>query len=155
MMSRLSDQSDGFRWMIEATWVRYFSSWHFRLTSMSSREILLCIWSRSTALSWSEYVYRFRFTSLPPTHLSVFWFFVAPQISPSRPFAVSSWFPAVKNRGMQRAVTDCDADLSWLEMSKLIPTLFSHYEVELTNPNAELKETCWCAHHLAPGTSDH
>ena len=35
-----------------------------------------------------------------------------------------------------------------MEMSKLIPTLFSRFEIELTDPKAELKETCWYAHCL-------
>lgn len=34
-------------------------------------------------------------------------------------------------------------------MSKLIPALFFHFEVELTDPKAELKETCWYARRLA------
>ncbi|KAI4127866.1 MAG: hypothetical protein LQ347_004420 [Umbilicaria vellea] len=35
------------------------------------------------------------------------------------------------------------AHLSWMEMSKLIPTLFMHFELELTQPEAVWKETCW------------
>ncbi|KAA6407599.1 MAG: cytochrome p450 family [Lasallia pustulata] len=34
-------------------------------------------------------------------------------------------------------------NLSWMEMSKLIPTLFMHFELELTQPDALWKETCW------------
>ena len=34
-------------------------------------------------------------------------------------------------------------ELSWMEMSKLIPTLFLKFELELTEPLAEWKETCW------------
>ena len=40
-------------------------------------------------------------------------------------------------------------------MSKLIPTLFFQFEVELTNPKAELKETCWYARCLVPWPSYH
>lgn len=45
--------------------------------------------------------------------------------------------------------TDGDSDLGWVEMSKLIPTLFFHFEVELTDPKAELKEICWYAEFFA------
>ncbi len=34
-------------------------------------------------------------------------------------------------------------------MSKLIPTLFLHFEVELTDPKAELQEVCWYISCLA------
>ncbi|KAI9713247.1 MAG: hypothetical protein M1820_001234 [Bogoriella megaspora] len=34
-------------------------------------------------------------------------------------------------------------NISWMEMSKLIPTLFMHYEIELTNPEAEWTEKNW------------
>ncbi len=34
-------------------------------------------------------------------------------------------------------------DLSWMEMSKLIPTLFLGFDLELADPSAEWKETCW------------
>lgn len=34
-------------------------------------------------------------------------------------------------------------NISWMETSKLIPTLFLHFEVELADPKAELKELCW------------
>ena len=34
-------------------------------------------------------------------------------------------------------------------MSKLITSLFLHFEVELADPKAELKEVCWYAHYLA------
>ena len=34
-------------------------------------------------------------------------------------------------------------DLGWMEMSKLIPTLFLRFDLELTDPLAEWKETCW------------
>jgi hypothetical protein len=33
-------------------------------------------------------------------------------------------------------------DISWMEMSKLIPTLFLHYNLELADPDAEWTETC-------------
>lgn len=29
-------------------------------------------------------------------------------------------------------------------MSKLIPALFLKFDLELTDPSAEWKETCWC-----------
>ncbi|KAI4718502.1 cytochrome P450 [Aureobasidium sp. EXF-10727] len=45
---------------------------------------------------------------------------------------------------MQRMVADpCPADISWMEMSKLIPTLFLHYNLELADQNAEWTETCF------------
>lgn len=34
-------------------------------------------------------------------------------------------------------------DLSWMEMAKLIPTLFLNFDVELTDPTAEWREICW------------
>ncbi|MCJ1363635.1 hypothetical protein MMC16_002742 [Acarospora aff. strigata] len=34
-------------------------------------------------------------------------------------------------------------NLSWMEMSKLIPTLFLHFDLELTYPNENWIETCW------------
>ncbi|THX98745.1 cytochrome P450 [Aureobasidium pullulans] len=34
-------------------------------------------------------------------------------------------------------------NISWMEMSKLIPTLFLHYNIELADQNAEWKETCF------------
>jgi cytochrome P450 len=34
-------------------------------------------------------------------------------------------------------------NISWMEMSKLIPTLFMHFDMELDDPNEELVETCW------------
>lgn len=34
-------------------------------------------------------------------------------------------------------------NLSWMEMSKLIPTLFMHFDIELRHPKAMWKETCW------------
>ena len=40
-------------------------------------------------------------------------------------------------------------DLSWMEMSKLIPTLFLNFELELTDPSAEWEETCWYEGTLA------
>lgn len=40
-------------------------------------------------------------------------------------------------------------------MSKLIPALLFHFEIELTDPQAKLKETCWYAHCLATWPSDH
>ena len=52
-----------------------------------------------------------------------------------------------------RVLTNYDTDLSWMEMSKLIPTLFLHFEVELTDPKAELLEVCWYANRLAPWPS--
>jgi len=30
-----------------------------------------------------------------------------------------------------------------MEMSKLIPTLFMHYNLELADPDAALSEKCW------------
>lgn len=39
-------------------------------------------------------------------------------------------------------------------MSKLIPTLFLHFEVELTDSKAELREICWYTDHLAPWPLD-
>lgn len=34
-------------------------------------------------------------------------------------------------------------NLAWVEMSKLIPTLFLKFDLELTDPKAEWRETCW------------
>ena len=34
-------------------------------------------------------------------------------------------------------------NISWMEMSKLIPTLFMHYNMELANPDAEWVEECY------------
>lgn len=33
-------------------------------------------------------------------------------------------------------------DISWMEMSKLIPTLVMHYHLELVDEKAEWSETC-------------
>lgn len=35
------------------------------------------------------------------------------------------------------------SDISWMEMSKLVPTLFMHYNLELVDPDAKWRETCW------------
>ncbi|KAF2761616.1 cytochrome P450 [Pseudovirgaria hyperparasitica] len=34
-------------------------------------------------------------------------------------------------------------NVSWLEMSKLIPTLFQHFDMELVEPDKPLTEVCW------------
>jgi cytochrome P450 len=34
-------------------------------------------------------------------------------------------------------------NISWMEMSKLIPTLFCKFDLQLANPEASWKETCW------------
>ncbi|KAJ5121320.1 cytochrome P450 family protein [Penicillium bovifimosum] len=34
-------------------------------------------------------------------------------------------------------------NISWMEMSKMIPTFFNRFEVAFTNPDAVWKETCW------------
>ncbi|KAF1989255.1 cytochrome P450 [Aulographum hederae CBS 113979] len=34
-------------------------------------------------------------------------------------------------------------NISWMEMSKLIPTLFLLYDIRLADPEATLSETCW------------
>lgn len=34
-------------------------------------------------------------------------------------------------------------NISWMEMSKLIPTLFMHYNLELSDPDAEWTTKCW------------
>lgn len=34
-------------------------------------------------------------------------------------------------------------NISWMEMSKLIPTLFLHYNMELSEPEKEWSTTCW------------
>ena len=34
-------------------------------------------------------------------------------------------------------------NISWMEMSKLVPTLFGKFNLELANPDASWKETCW------------
>jgi cytochrome P450 len=34
-------------------------------------------------------------------------------------------------------------NISWMEMSKLVPTLFSKFDLELVDPEANWKETCW------------
>jgi cytochrome P450 len=34
-------------------------------------------------------------------------------------------------------------NISWMEMSKLIPTLFLHYNLELADPDAEWTMNCW------------
>ncbi|EOD52098.1 cytochrome p450 family protein [Neofusicoccum parvum] len=34
-------------------------------------------------------------------------------------------------------------NISWMEMSKLIPTLFMHYDLQLVDPEALWTETCW------------
>lgn len=34
-------------------------------------------------------------------------------------------------------------NISWMEMSKLIPTLFMHFDMELEEPDKKLEETCW------------
>ena len=34
-------------------------------------------------------------------------------------------------------------NISWMEMSKLIPTLFMHFDIELENSNVNLEEVCW------------
>lgn len=40
-------------------------------------------------------------------------------------------------------------NISWMEMSKLVPTLFSRFDMSLTNSNAEWTEKCWCVHFLS------
>ncbi|KAK0659902.1 Pisatin demethylase [Lasiodiplodia hormozganensis] len=34
-------------------------------------------------------------------------------------------------------------NISWMEMSKLIPTLFMHYDLQFVDPEAQWTETCW------------
>jgi cytochrome P450 len=34
-------------------------------------------------------------------------------------------------------------NISWVEMNKLVPTLFSKFDLQLANPEASWKETCW------------
>ena len=34
-------------------------------------------------------------------------------------------------------------NISWMEMSKLVPTLFMHYNMELSEPEAEWTTNCW------------
>ncbi|KAK3071600.1 hypothetical protein LTR53_008337 [Teratosphaeriaceae sp. CCFEE 6253] len=34
-------------------------------------------------------------------------------------------------------------NISWMEMSKLIPTLFMHYNLELSEPDKEWSMKCW------------
>ena len=34
-------------------------------------------------------------------------------------------------------------NISWMEMSKLVPTLFSKFDLQLLNPQAVWNETCW------------
>ncbi len=34
-------------------------------------------------------------------------------------------------------------NISWMEMSKLVPTLFSKFDLQLADPEASWKETCW------------
>ncbi|KAL2356702.1 cytochrome P450 [Cryomyces antarcticus] len=34
-------------------------------------------------------------------------------------------------------------NISWMEMSKLIPTMFMHYDLELSDPEAGWTEKCW------------
>ena len=34
-------------------------------------------------------------------------------------------------------------NISWMEMSKLVPTLFGKFDLQLANPDASWKETCW------------
>jgi cytochrome P450 len=34
-------------------------------------------------------------------------------------------------------------NISWMEMSKLVPTLFSKFDLQLAHPEASWKETCW------------
>lgn len=34
-------------------------------------------------------------------------------------------------------------NISWMEMSKLVPTLFMHYNLELSDPENEWTTTCW------------
>jgi hypothetical protein len=41
-----------------------------------------------------------------------------------------------------RLLNTSTIDISWMEMSKLIPTLFLHYNLELADQEAEWTETC-------------
>jgi hypothetical protein len=41
-----------------------------------------------------------------------------------------------------RFLTIRPTDISWMEMSKLIPSLFLHYNLELADQDAEWTETC-------------
>lgn len=34
-------------------------------------------------------------------------------------------------------------NLSWMEIAILIPTLFIHFDIQLSDPEASLRETCW------------
>lgn len=34
-------------------------------------------------------------------------------------------------------------NISWMEMSKLVPTLFSKFDLQLADPEASWEETCW------------
>jgi cytochrome P450 len=39
-------------------------------------------------------------------------------------------------------------NIRWMEMSKLAPTLFSKFDLQLANPEASWKETCWQVGYL-------
>lgn len=39
-------------------------------------------------------------------------------------------------------LTSPTQDISWLEMSKLIPTLFLNYTIELVDPSKDWSEEC-------------
>lgn len=35
-------------------------------------------------------------------------------------------------------------DLSWIEITKLVPSLLMRFDIEMVHPNDEPKQHCWC-----------
>lgn len=151
------DQSDGWSQVTEPTWVRFplfrssDSDWQVYLLERFffafGQGARVCI-GRSTCNNLFPSLLEIHIVTHCPILLAS-WNF------PSYPFQLYSTLLVIEKKALQWVLTDSDVDLSWMEMSKLIPTLFFHFEVELTHPTAELKETCWCAICLDPWPSDH
>ena len=43
-------------------------------------------------------------------------------------------------------------DLSWIEMTKLVPSLLMRFEIDLANPNEEPEQHCWYVLCIEPST---
>jgi hypothetical protein len=43
----------------------------------------------------------------------------------------------------ERVLADCSPDLSWIEMTKLIPSLLMRFDVELADASKDPEQHCW------------
>jgi hypothetical protein len=53
------------------------------------------------------------------------------------------------------AVANLISDLSWIEMTKLIPTLLMHFDIDLAHPEDEPEQHCWLVHKIYFEVLDH